>query len=148
MWVVGFQLTAYAMIAVSTKSDNIVGFYIAIAGAMIMGMASSLGEITIIGKYLLSLEFRQQFCEIGFLKGFDPEVISGWSSGTGFAGVFGAGYNLLLRFLSLSDFIVSYSVLTTIKSPLQKDIHGNAAFQLDLFPFIQMVEEQDGPYRP
>ena len=40
------------------------------------------------------------------MKGFDPEIVSGWGSGTGFAGVFGASINLLLRYCNLDDFIV------------------------------------------
>lgn len=88
--VVCFQLTAYIVIGLSTRITEKWGFYLAILGSMVMGMASSLGEVTI----------------VGFLKGFDPQIISGWGSGTGFAGVFGAGYNLILRFFHLSDFIV------------------------------------------
>eukprot|EP00331_Platyophrya_macrostoma_P034167 CAMPEP_0176450396 /NCGR_PEP_ID=MMETSP0127-20121128/27121_1 /TAXON_ID=938130 /ORGANISM="Platyophrya macrostoma, Strain WH" /LENGTH=245 /DNA_ID=CAMNT_0017838063 /DNA_START=15 /DNA_END=752 /DNA_ORIENTATION=+ len=93
--VVCLQLSAYTIIGCSTLATEKWGFFVAIFGSMIMGMASSLGEVTI----------------VGFLKGFEPEIISGWGSGTGFAGVFGAGYNLLLRLYHMSDFIVFIAVV-------------------------------------
>jgi len=83
-------LSAYIILAISTRSQESWGFYTALLGALLMGGASSLGEIT----------------NLGFMKGFAPDILLGWSSGTGFAGVFGAGVNLLLRYFHFDDFFI------------------------------------------
>ena len=36
------------------------------------------------------------------MKAFNPEVVVGWSSGTGFAGVFGASYYLLMKCMNIN----------------------------------------------
>jgi len=84
------SLAAYITIAISTRSQESWGFYTALLGALLMGGANSLGEIT----------------NLGFMKGFAPDILLGWSSGTGFAGVFGAGVNLLLRYFHFDDFFI------------------------------------------
>jgi len=84
------SLSAYIILAISTRSQESWGFYTALLGALLMGGANSLGEIT----------------NLGFMKGFAPDILLGWSSGTGFAGVFGAGVNLLLRYFHFDDFFI------------------------------------------
>lgn len=51
-----------------------------------IGLATTFGDLTV----------------QGHLKVFDPLVFSGFSSGTGFAGVFGASYYLILDYLEVS----------------------------------------------
>ena len=40
------------------------------------------------------------FYLIGYLKAFPSELVSGWSSGTGMAGMFGSGLLLVLKALN------------------------------------------------
>jgi len=43
---------------------------------------------------------------LGYLKGFDQNVVNGWSAGTGAAGLFGTTINLLLRHFQVRDHLV------------------------------------------
>ena len=45
---------------------------------------------------------------IGFLKAFPSQLVTGWSCGTGFAGVIGAGFYILMKGIGLNDFYVIY----------------------------------------
>lgn len=81
---------AYLCVGVSNLMENLTGFSLCLFGSIVMGVASTLGEQT----------------NLGFLKGFAPDLISGWACGTGFAGVFGAGINLLLRFLDIPGYLI------------------------------------------
>jgi battenin len=56
-------------------------FYICLVGSLLSGVCQALGEGVM----------------ISFIKKFDSRCIAGWSSGTGFAGLFGSGLFLLLR---------------------------------------------------
>ena len=46
---------------------------------------------------------------LGYLKGLAPEILVCYSSGTGFAGVFGAGITLILTYFDLSETSVFHS---------------------------------------
>ncbi len=44
---------------------------------------------------------------ISFIKKFPSDCITGWSSGTGLAGIFGSGLYLILQSLHVSNRIVN-----------------------------------------
>lgn len=76
-------------------------FYVALLSACFFGTVTALGESTI----------------LGFCKGFPSSYVGCFSSGTGFAGIFGSGLLLLLKgfgislgeiFLFAMPFIVVY----------------------------------------
>lgn len=60
--------------------NSSIGFYLALISSMFVGVSSSIGESLI----------------VGFLKGFPSHLIAGWSSGTGFAGVYGSGFYIIM----------------------------------------------------
>eukprot|EP01137_Pigoraptor_chileana_P016611 Opistho-2@73630 len=62
-------------------------FPFALAAVALVGMACSFGESVV----------------LGYLKLFPPELVNGWSSGTGMAGVGGAGLYLAYNGAGLSD---------------------------------------------
>lgn len=47
---------------------------------------------------------------LGYSKSFSSSLIGFWSSGTGFAGIFGSGFFLVLRALHFTDFWVIYHI--------------------------------------
>jgi len=71
----GFLLIGLA----STYDTHIFSFYLSLFASVILGVVSALGEST----------------TLGFCKGFPSTVVGYFGSGTGFAGVFGAGIVLL-----------------------------------------------------
>jgi len=88
---------SYLCVGLSYLIKNQFGFSLSLLGAIIMGISGTLGEQTI----------------LGFLKGFAPELIAGWASGTGFAGVFGAGVNFLLRSVHVPGSIIFLAMIPT-----------------------------------
>ena len=88
---------AYILVGLSNLIDSKFGFFLALLGSVIMGISGTLGEQTI----------------LGFLKGFAPELISGWGSGTGFAGVFGAGTNFALRYFEVPGYLIFWGMIPT-----------------------------------
>jgi battenin len=93
----GFLLAAFA----ATYSQNITSFYMALAASMFFGVGTALGESTI----------------LGFCKGFPSIYVGLFSSGTGFAGIFGSGILLILKgngfstgtiFFGVAPFITLY----------------------------------------
>ena len=85
---------AYILIAVScimeSDDSDITPFIICIIASIIHGLTASFGASVI----------------LGYLKGFPPDLVVGWSSGTGFAGVVGAGMVVLLFALEFQLFTV------------------------------------------
>ena len=80
-------LIGLTVTAVATK----VSFELAIVGILFIGIASSLGQATI----------------LGYGRFFDPKLVGGWSSGTGGAGIAGTGVYLLLKtVLNLSNLTI------------------------------------------
>ncbi len=88
------MLGGYILIAVACllPQDYIVGFFISLVAAVVHGLTACFGESTI----------------LGYLKGFPAELIVGWSSGTGFAGVVGAGLVVLLLYFQFELFTVFF----------------------------------------
>lgn len=70
-------------------------FPLALGGSLVLGIGTTLGGSTV----------------MGFLKTFDAQVVFGWASGTGFAGIFGAGYYLTLKAVGASVMISLVSLL-------------------------------------
>lgn len=48
---------------------------------------------------------------LGYCKNFNSKLIGFWSSGTGFAGIFGSGYYLILKALELEEIYVFLIIL-------------------------------------
>ncbi len=91
----GYLIIAFAC----TFNENVSSFYLSLLAAIILGISCSFGESTI----------------LGFCKGFPSTVVGYFGSGTGFAGVFGAGITLILQSVGLTSgtifFIVSPVVI-------------------------------------
>eukprot|EP00762_Andalucia_godoyi_P003291 ANDGO_06646.mRNA.1 Battenin len=79
-------LAGLVVVAISTK----VNFAFCIFGIVLTGSASAFGESVM----------------LGYLRLHDPGMVSSWSSGTGFAGVGGAGLYLLLVAVGLSNLVI------------------------------------------
>jgi battenin len=91
----GFLIISFAC----TYNKNVASFYVSLVASVILGTVSSFGESTV----------------LGFCKGFPSSVVGYFGSGTGFAGVFGAGITLILQTAGLSNgtifFIIAPSVI-------------------------------------
>jgi len=62
-----------------------VGFAFSLLASLILGSGSTFGESTV----------------LGFLKGYPSELVVGWASGTGFAGISGTGFPLIFAAIGL-----------------------------------------------
>ena len=71
------NMTGLLIMILSIFFEN---FFFCLIGSTLLGIGCALGDSTL----------------QGFIKGFDPKIISGYSSGTGFAGVSGAFYYLIM----------------------------------------------------
>ncbi len=87
-------MSAYTIIAITSRYESITAFVFALIASSLMGAGSCFGESTV----------------LGYLKGFPAVVVVGWGSGTGFAGVFGAGISILLK-LKLNTFYLCLGCL-------------------------------------
>eukprot|EP01016_Furgasonia_blochmanni_P017808 TRINITY_DN2047_c0_g1_i19.p1 TRINITY_DN2047_c0_g1~~TRINITY_DN2047_c0_g1_i19.p1 ORF type:complete len:561 (-),score=83.75 TRINITY_DN2047_c0_g1_i19:239-1876(-) len=81
------SVSANLILSLSNSTSHVWGFYAALAASVMMGTSSSLGESTM----------------LGFLKGFPSELVVGWGSGTGFAGVYGSGFYLIMQSLEVEN---------------------------------------------
>eukprot|EP00792_Barthelona_sp_PAP020_P002734 TRINITY_DN1430_c0_g1_i1.p1 TRINITY_DN1430_c0_g1~~TRINITY_DN1430_c0_g1_i1.p1 ORF type:complete len:472 (+),score=94.80 TRINITY_DN1430_c0_g1_i1:42-1418(+) len=81
--------------AEQTTGDKFPFFVGAIFSTVLIGGSSAFGESVL----------------LGFLRQYDPDLVAGWSSGTGMAGVGAAGLYLLLDELEVPDKIVFCIVL-------------------------------------
>jgi battenin len=97
--ITAFTLAAFA----ATFNQHIASFYMALVASMLFGISTALGESTI----------------LGFCKGFPSTYVGLFSSGTGFAGIFGSGLLLILKmngfatgtiFFAITPFILVYFV--------------------------------------
>ena len=86
------MVVGYVLISASCliSQEYVIGFFISLVAASTHGLTSCFGESTI----------------LGYLKGFPAELVVGWSSGTGFAGVVGAGLVVLLLYFQFELFAV------------------------------------------
>lgn len=86
------MVLGYLLISVSCllSSTTVYSFFISLGASCIHGLTSCFGESVI----------------LGYLKGFPADLVVGWSSGTGFAGVVGAGLVVLLTALNFELFAV------------------------------------------
>jgi hypothetical protein len=76
------MMCAYLLAAfAATYSQYIFSFYLALSSALLFGIGTALGESTV----------------LGFCKGFPSTYVGLFSSGTGFAGIFGSGMLLMLK---------------------------------------------------
>lgn len=68
---------------------NILNFWLALAGCLVVGIGTSLSDTTL----------------QGFMKVFDPRIVVGWSMGTGLAGLFCSTYFNILTSLGVNLYI-------------------------------------------
>ncbi|CAK83473.1 unnamed protein product (macronuclear) [Paramecium tetraurelia] len=85
---ISLSAVSFIIIAVCTTIEQDYAFYISLLGATLCGCMQSFGEATM----------------LGYSKSFSSSLIGFWSSGTGFAGIFGSGFFLVLRALKFTDF--------------------------------------------
>lgn len=92
-------LAAYIVIAFCLFLNKYkAAFYISLLSSIMFGMGSALGEST----------------TLGYCKGFPSNVVGFFSSGTGFAGIFGSGIILLLKGAGLDDAYIFLIVGPTV----------------------------------
>mmetsp|Transcript_10394 Transcript_10394/g.15531 ORF Transcript_10394/g.15531 Transcript_10394/m.15531 type:complete len:400 (-) Transcript_10394:711-1910(-) len=93
--IIGGMAFSFVLISICSATSDKWGFGVALVATVIMGIFQSWGECVM----------------LGFTKSFPPEYVSGFSSGTGFAGVAGAGIILLLKLAGLSYTVIYLCVL-------------------------------------
>ena len=79
-------LFLFVILSIIDNSDNFnqkLAFSLTLIPAIIMGTGQAFGEATI----------------LGYIRTFPKDYVSGWSSGTGFAGIFGATLSLLFKLI-------------------------------------------------
>lgn len=91
---VGFLIISFAC----TYNTNVASFYVSLVASVILGFSSAFGESTV----------------LGFCKGFPSSVVGYFGSGTGFAGVFGAGITLILQSAGLSNGTIFFIIAPTV----------------------------------
>ena len=79
-----FLFTILTIIDYSKDFDQKLAFFLSLIPAIIMGTGQSFGEATF----------------LGYIRTFPEDYVSGWSSGTGFAGVFGASLSLIFKIIT------------------------------------------------
>lgn len=88
-------VSAYVLMSICSAATSDWGFFVGLIAAVMMGLAQCWGEAVM----------------LGFLKAFPSELVGGWSSGTGFAGVGGTLLWVAYRAGKVPTFIVYLSVL-------------------------------------
>ncbi len=78
---------AYLVLGISNMTQEKWGFFLSLVGSVMIGISCALGESVV----------------LGFLKSFPSKLVTGWSSGTGMAGVGGAGLYLGFRSANFPD---------------------------------------------
>ena len=81
-------LFLFAILTIIDSKDNFnqkLAFFLTLIPAVIMGTGQSFGEATF----------------LGYIRTFPQDYVSGWSSGTGFAGVFGASLSLIFKLIDV-----------------------------------------------
>jgi len=94
--------------------DNTAGFLLTMIPSFIMGTGSALGEATIIGS----------------LRNYPKNLINGWSSGTGLAGIFGAVLSLIFEIEKIETkdlylFVSPLSIIYLLIFILQENYYIN-----------------------
>ena len=90
-------LFLFTILTIIDSIDNFnqkLAFFLTLIPAVIMGTGQSFGEATF----------------LGYIRTFPEDYVSGWSSGTGFAGVFGASLSLLFKLID-EEFELKYLYL-------------------------------------
>jgi len=79
-----FLFTVLTIVDSSPNFNQKLAFFLSLIPAIIMGTGQSFGEATF----------------LGYIRTFPEDYVSGWSSGTGFAGVFGATLSLIFKLIN------------------------------------------------
>lgn len=82
-------------IGVILLSLSLVNFWLSLLGCLVLGIGTSLGDTT----------------NQGFMKAFNPRIVVGWSSGTGFSGLFASSYYNFVTWMQLP---LTFSLLSLI----------------------------------
>ena len=118
---------------ISDKEENvsIFKFFLTLIPTIIMGTGASFGEATM----------------LGYIKNFPSNFVSGWGSGTGFAGVTGATISLLSKkydmklkylYLFISPVSLIYFLFYYISKKLKEKLDKNSKKD----PYRIMIEEK------
>lgn len=91
---IGFIVISFAC----TYNTHVASFYVSLIASVILGTVSALGESTV----------------LGFCKGFPSTIVGNFSSGTGFAGVFGSGAILVLQSAGISNGNIFFIIAPTV----------------------------------
>ena len=81
---------AFIFSSISTLTSTNASFILCLVSAVFHGLSFALGECTL----------------FGYLKLFPDELVGAFASGTGFSGVFSAGFYIFLRFLDIPHPII------------------------------------------
>ena len=81
-----FLFTVLTIIENTKDFNKILAFVLTLIPSVIMGTGQSFGEATF----------------LGYIRTFPEDYVSGWSSGTGFAGIFGASLSLTFKIINES----------------------------------------------
>ena len=65
---------------------------------MLVGCAQTLGEVTM----------------LGYFKFFPANIVSGWASGTGMAGLFGSAFYIMLKYMDINFFTIYMSCIPLV----------------------------------
>jgi nitrate/nitrite transporter NarK len=91
---IGFIMISFAC----TYDSHEASFYVSLVSSVLLGISMSLGEST----------------TLGFCKGFPSNVVGYFGSGTGFAGVFGAGMIIALSSAGLNNGQIFFIITPTV----------------------------------
>ena len=108
----GIMLIGYILVVVAESITGGLGFGLCLIGSVCFGVSSAFGEVVL----------------LGYLKSFPNVLVGAWSSGTGWAGVFGAGIYLILKGSGLGMIIVYiyiYILDISMCMPNNSDILGS-----------------------
>lgn len=83
------MISGFLIISLACFFDyKIFAFYLALLSSVLLGTASALGESTVLG-----------FCS----ELTDKKLVGFFGSGTGFAGIFGSGFIILMKLIGLTN---------------------------------------------
>jgi hypothetical protein len=91
---IGFLVISFAC----TYNTHVAAFYVSLVASVVLGTVSSFGEST----------------TLGFCKGFPSTVVGYFGSGTGFAGVFGSGFILIMKSIGLDNGTIFFIITPTV----------------------------------
>jgi hypothetical protein len=93
-FLLGYVSLFVILLLMQDVENKQVGFYLSLIPSFIMGTGSALGEAIL----------------LGYLRNFPKHLMSGWGSGTGLAGLFGALLTLVFKLFNIKTHYLYISV--------------------------------------